>query len=44
MDASQQRIEPPEEKQQFARGFDGGCLLAGLAISAFRIVWLTLAG
>ena len=44
MDASQQRIEAPEEKQQSARGFDGGCLLACLAISAFLIVWLTLAG
>lgn len=43
MDASQQRIEAPEEKQQSARGFDGRCLLACLAISAFLIVWIILA-
>jgi len=44
MDESQQRIETREEKQQPAPVFDGGCLLACLAISAFLIVWLTLAG
>jgi hypothetical protein len=43
MDESQQRIEAPGEKQQSARVFDGGCLLACLAISAFLVIWITLA-
>ena len=43
MNESQQRTKKFEEKLQPARGFDTYSLLACLAISAFLIVWITLA-
>jgi hypothetical protein len=43
MSESQQLTKTFEEKQQFARVFEGRCLLACLAISIFLIAWITLA-
>ena len=39
----QQLTKTNEQKQQPARGFDTCSLLACLVISAFLIVWITLA-
>jgi hypothetical protein len=43
MSESQQRTKKFEAEQQPARPFDRRCLLACLAISAFLVVWITLA-
>jgi hypothetical protein len=40
---SQQQTTTFGERHQFARSFDGRCLLACLAISIFLVLWITLA-